>query len=187
MRRQPTYRYPHFVSAVNIEETDGKRYLLSLDLDLPGKEELLVILKNPSRANTEVSDKTVFNVCHYVYKNAQRYAVLQNTGRLLIANLIPHYLTDSHMLQRKKGELIDPRNLETIDTLCAQPNHVIVAWGNAPKGLHDTYEILKTRVMALLRQHQKKVFYVKQLSKAGNPRHGQVWGYKDPLLVWDDW
>ncbi|MEM1003387.1 MAG: DUF1643 domain-containing protein, partial [Bacteroidota bacterium] len=125
---------------------------------------------------------TVFNVCNYIYKNSTNSDTLKNIGGITIVNLMPHYLTDSSLLVKHKGHLIDKKNLGIIDNWCQQISKVIVAWGNHPKGLFDEYEFLKSQVNEILKVRKNEVFYVKQLSQAGNPRHGQVWGYKDPLL-----
>jgi hypothetical protein len=35
-----------------------------------------------------------------------------------------------------------------------------------------------------LTKNNNKFFYVDKLSKAGNPKHGQIWGYKDRLYTY---
>ena len=60
--KKPVYRYPSFVKKVELEKTGNKRFWLELVIDESKDESIVVILKNPSRANKEVSDKTVYNV-----------------------------------------------------------------------------------------------------------------------------
>ena len=182
MRKAPTYHYPEFISHIRIEATRHKRYLLRLELHNPYDKELLVILKNPSRANSTVSDKTVFNICNYIYRNKCGHEALQQVGRISIVNLMPHYLTDSNLLHTQKEGLMDSKNFETIDTLCRQITTVIIAWGNAPKGLDQTYKRMTSKVLTILGTRQNRVYCVKQLSAAGHPRHGQIWAYTDPLI-----
>ena len=165
-----------------MEGSNTKRYALYLELDNSASEPLLVILKNPSRATTQISDKTVYNVSNYIYKNHNKHEALKSIGSISIVNLMPHYQTHSHLLQKQSKTLVDSKNFETIDTLCRHINTVIIAWGNAPKGLDEPYERMKAKTLNILKTHKNRVYYVKQLSAAGNPRHGQVWAYKDPLI-----
>jgi len=165
-----------------MEGTSTKRYALHLELDNNASDSLLVILKNPSRATNQISDKTVFNVSNYIYKNNKTHTALSYVGSISIVNLMPQYQTHSHLLQKQSKNLYDPKNFETIDTLCRQINTVIIAWGNAPKGLDAIYEQMTVKTMNILQTHKNRVYYVKQLSAAGHPRHGQVWAYKDPLI-----
>ena len=76
-----------------MEGNNTKRYALHLELDNHASEALVVILKNPSRATTQVSDKTVFNVSNYIYKNQNKHEALRNIGSIFIVNLMPHYQT----------------------------------------------------------------------------------------------
>jgi hypothetical protein len=59
---KPTYKHPEFVlvTADKRIEKENKRLWLSLNIDKSATESLLVILKNPSRATKDISDKTVF-------------------------------------------------------------------------------------------------------------------------------
>jgi len=59
---------------------------------------------------------------------------------------------------------------------------VIVAWGGHPKGLIEEYEELKRKTIDILKRNENNVFYVDRLSKIGNPKHGQVWGYENKFL-----
>ena len=90
-RRKPVYKHPEFVTrteAKRIEE-ENKRLWLTITIDEKLKESVVVILKNPSRATKDISDKTVFNVTNYIHKNRVNYKQLKNTGTIIILNLIP--------------------------------------------------------------------------------------------------
>lgn len=78
--RKPAYEYPEFVSEVILKKDGEKRYWLTVRINSKNKESIIVILKNPSRATKEISDKTVFNVCTYIYRNQNKYSVLNNIG-----------------------------------------------------------------------------------------------------------
>jgi len=179
----PVYRYPDFITNVSLEKIDSKRYWLKLEFDESKKETIVVILKNPSRANKEVSDKTVYNVSSYIYKNRDKYPEFKYVGTIVILNLIPNYQTYSDQLEPLRNEIIDPENLAVIKQFTGQCNYVIIAWGNHPKGLYKEYEELKINVMDILSENNNKVFYVGKLSQSNNPKHGQVWGYKDALIL----
>ena len=158
MRKRPTYHYPKFIRQIRVEGTPHKRYQLNLELDNAHSKGVVVILKNPSRANTTVSDKTVYNVSNYIYKNTTKHKALERVGHISIVNLMPHYLTDSSLLQTKKGALMDCKNFETINTLCRQMTTVIIAWGNAPKGLDQTYQRMTSKVQTILSAQNNRVY-----------------------------
>ena len=180
--RKPIYKYPHFIKEVSLSKTDNKRYWLKLVFDETKKESIVIILKNPSKANKEISDKTVYNVSSYIYRNRHKHSVLSDIGSVIILNLIPHYQTYSKELRSLKSDIIDQVNLDTINRFTRQHSRVIIAWGNAPEGLFSQYEAIKNSVMNILSQNKNKVLYVDKLSKSGNPKHGQIWGYKDDLI-----
>jgi len=180
--KTPVYKYPDFVQNVELEKTDDKRFWLKLTIDETKKNSIVVILKNPSRANKEISDKTVYNVSNYIYRNQDKYDVLEDVGSLVIVNLIPHYQTYSSQLKELNNGVICTENLRAIDAVTKKNSTVIIAWGNHPAGLLKEYETLKKEVMNILSKNGNDIFYVDKLSAAGNPKHGQVWGYKNKLI-----
>ena len=178
---KPIYKYPGFVKKVELEKTDKKRFWLELVIDESKDENIVVILKNPSRANKEVSDKTVYNVSNYIYRNIEKYEVFSNVKSIIILNLIPHYQTYSNKLEVLKNEVICKDNLDTIKRITSQHSKTIIAWGNHPSGLYQEYEILKEQVMQIFTDNNNLVFFVDKFSKAENPKHAMVWGYCDTL------
>jgi hypothetical protein len=180
--RKPVYKYPEFVSEVNLRNNEKKRYWLNVTIDNGKKESIVVILKNPSRASKEISDKTVFNVCNYIYRNQNKYTELNDVGNVIILNLIPNYETYSHLLKNVQDEIIDQENLKTINDFCVKHNRVIIAWGNHPNGLYNEYQKLKSSTIKILQENKNEIFYVDKMSKDGNPKHGQIWGYKNELI-----
>lgn len=183
-KNKHTYKHPNFVLETSDKriESENKRLWLSLLIDKNAKESLLVILKNPSRATKNISDKTVFTVTNYVHKNRNKYSALKNIGTITIINLIPFYETYANQLVILGTKIIDKQNLDVINDLTLKHNKVIVAWGNHPKGLHKEYEELKQKTLDILKLNRNNVFYLDKLSKSGNPKHGQVWGYENELL-----
>jgi hypothetical protein len=183
---KPIYRHPHFVikTADKRIEKENKRLWLSLTINIKLKESLTVILKNPSRATKDISDKTVYTVTSYVHKNREKYPQLKNIGTVIILNLIPFYETYSELLAESNLKIIDKKNMQTINDLTLKHKNVIIGWGDHPKGLYKEYEELKKKALNTLKANKNNIFYVDKLSKNGNPKHGQVWGYDNKLLAY---
>jgi hypothetical protein len=183
-KAKPTYKHPSFIIETQDKriEKENKRLWLSLCMDKDAKESLLVILKNPSRATKEISDKTVFNVTNYVYKNRFKYSAFKNIGTIILINLIPFYETYAHQLVTLGNKIIDNQNSKTIKALTSKHKNVIIAWGDHPKGLYEQYEQLKNTTFDILKTNKNTIFYVDKLSIYGNPKHGQVWGYNNKLI-----
>ena len=179
---KPVYRYQDFITNISLDKTDSKRYWLKLVFDESEAQSIVVILKNPSRADKLVSDKTVYNVCNYIYKNRNKVTELRNIGSITILNLITHYQTYSDHLEPLQEQIIDPENLDTIHRFTRKSRNVIIAWGNHPRGIFREYEQLKIKVMDILSKNNNKVLYVDKMSNAGNPKHGQIWSYSDNLV-----
>jgi hypothetical protein len=181
---KPVYKHPDFITKTDDKriEKENKRLWLSLNIDSNLKETLLVILKNPSRATKDISDKTVYTVTSYVHKNREKYSPFKDIGTVIILNLIPFYQTYAELLATSNLNIIDKENIRTISDLTSKHKNVIIAWGNHPKGLYKEYEELKKTTFDNLKTNKNNVFYVDKLSKKGNPKHGQVWGYDNKLL-----
>lgn len=182
---KPIYKHPYFVIKTDDKRIvkENKRLWLSLNIDSNLKDSLLVILKNPSRATKDISDKTVYTVVSYVHKNREKYPQFKDIGTVIILNLIPFYQTYAELLATSNLNIIDKENLQTINELTSIHKNVIIAWGDHPKGLYKEYEELKKTTLDKLKENKNNVFYVDKLSKNGNPKHGQVWGYDNKLLA----
>lgn len=180
---KPVYKHPDFVIKADDKriEKENKRLWLSLIIDSNLKDSLIVILKNPSRATKDISDKTVYTVTSYVHKNKNKYPQFKNIGNVIILNLIPFYQTYAELLATSNFNIIDKENKQTINELTSKHKNVIIAWGDPPKGLYNEYEELKRATFDILKLNKNQVYYVDKLSKKGNPKHGQVWGYDDEL------
>jgi hypothetical protein len=179
--KKPVYKHQDFIVDKNYSRTDKKRFWLELTINKNCTENIIVIMKNPSRATLEVSDKTVYNVCNYIFLNKNNREELKNIGKIIILNLIPFYETYSKELIGLKEQIIDLENLEVIKKITSRDSTVIIAWGNHPSKLHKEYEIIKQKVLRILEVNNNEVYYVDKLSNTGNPKHGQIWGYFDKL------
>ena len=181
--KKPVYKHPEFVTTTAdrriIEQ--NKRLWLTLTIDETKNESIIVILKNPSRATKDISDKTVFTVTKYIYNNRSKYKQLKDIGTVIILNLIPFYETYSEKLVANSSGIIDRENLKTIQEFTSNHKTVIAAWGDHPNGLAAEYEELKNMVLQIIKDNKNDLYYVDKLSKKGNPKHGQVWGYGDLL------
>ena len=184
--RKPVYHHPEFVTKTEDKRVPEKRFWLKLTIDESKKENLVVILKNPSRATKDISDKTIFTVTNYVYKNRENYKELKNVGTIIILNLIPLYETYSENLQQISEKIVDKTNLKWIDRFCSENKNILIAWGNHPKGLRNEYEEIKEKVFKTFEKNNNSVFYVEKLSAQGNPKHGMVWAYNNPLLKFEN-
>lgn len=178
---KPIYKHQDFILEKKFKRTETKRYWLELTLDKKSKENIIVIMKNPSRATLEVSDKTVFNVCNYIFLNKNNRNEMKNIGKIIILNLIPYFETYSKELKTLKDKIVDLENLKFINTFTSENKKVIIAWGNHPTSLFNEYEILKKKVFKILSNNNNEIFYVDKLSKSGNPKHAQIWGYENEL------
>lgn len=181
---KPIYKHPSFIieTADKRIEEENKRLWLSLKIDNESHESIIVILKNPSRATKDISDKTVYNVVSYIYRNKNRFDYISNIGKIIITNLIPYYETYSDLLANSQLNVIDTENIVLIRELTSKHKNVIIAWGDHPKGLYNEYEDLKNSVLGILKENHNLVYYVDKFSLNGNPKHGQIWSYQDELI-----
>jgi hypothetical protein len=175
------YTYPKFAKVLRIHQAQGKRYRMEIEIDPTGSGTFVVIQKNPSRANAEVSDHTINRVLNYLYLNREKNACLRGVRRVVFLNLIPWYETYSDRLIEKEKELYDPKNLSVIAAYLSSGDPCIIAWGNPPKGLREAYKSLTGNVLALLSKHSNPLYHVGEFTRLGFPRHGQIWGYTDPM------
>ncbi|MEJ2583882.1 MAG: DUF1643 domain-containing protein [Robiginitalea sp.] len=175
------YTYPEFASVRSIRQEAGKRYRMDIEIGPEGDDTFVVIQKNPSRANAEVSDHTINRVLNYLYHNREKYACLQGIGKVVFLNLIPWYETYSDRLVKRDKVLSDSKNLRVIEACLSTGSPCIIAWGNPPRGLGKPYTALSEKVCNLLRKFSNPVYHVGSMTRLGYPRHGQIWGYHDPL------
>jgi hypothetical protein len=175
------YRHPNFVTNTDDFRIENKRYWLVLTIDDSKTDNIIVILKNPSMATKDVSDKTISNVTHYIERNSSLYKCLNNVGKITIANLIPLYETYSNKLKDVKSNIYDEENFKIINELTSKNKKVIIAWGDHPSGLYNEYQKLKELVFDILDKNKNDIYFVDKMSKTKNPKHAQTWGYTNEL------
>lgn len=183
-KRKPRYEHWEFVTdkKADIDIVNNKRYWLELTINENFIEKIIVILKNPSRATLEESDKTVNTVVQYVNKNREKYSELNKIGKIVILNLMPFYEPYSNKLQGIKS-VFDEKNMDILNKFCSKNKKVIIAWGNHPSGLFHEYQEIKAKVLEILVKNKNEVFFVRKENNSillfnKNPLHGQVWGYE---------
>lgn len=200
-----TFNYPDFIDTTLItgliDRDNNRRFLLSIPLKKETKNSLLVILKNPSCATTRECDVTINRIINYVYKNKSNY-LLKGIDKIQIVNLFACYETYSDSLKEIYDELgadclIGNDNISTDDESFIELNNdniiketvknaalIILAWGDSPKGIKPLYRRRVNQIKTFIRDlgMSSKTYYVASISKDGNPKHGQVWGYSDELI-----
>lgn len=186
--QKSSIKHPSFAPHPKGEVIGGKRYELVFEIDDRDKnKEILLIMKNPSFANEDIGDRTSNRTLNYIYKNVINSEVLEGIGKVTILNLIPIVDVDASNLQMNKSHIIDKKNIDLIKERCSQVNKVIIAWGDRPDGLYNEWEVLKKKVFEIFKENSNDVYFVKRMTGAGNPLHGQVWGYKDELINYNEY
>ncbi|KAF1084933.1 hypothetical protein SPSYN_01069 [Sporotomaculum syntrophicum] len=180
------YHYKSFVRKKDIvfkgDIENNYRYLLRIPLQNEGKK-VLVIMKNPSKANKEFSDLTIDRVLTFC--NSEGYSEVN------IINLYSYYSTDSGKIRGmiEDGQehiAIGTENNEIIKSLVNEVDEVIVAWGSNTFGLTRQYKSRIKQVINIIKG--KNLFYVQNCAGKGwYPRHAQVWSVNSGIkkYVWN--
>ena len=136
----PVYRYPSYVTnveTIDYQGTVARRSKLTIKLAREGVRQALFVMMNPSRATSEISDKTVNGVIKYTFEHSD---VLSSISRIVVLNLYTVYETASGQL----GSLVAqhgfefaagndrqsfPKNDELLSQEVNNSKFVIAAWG----------------------------------------------------------
>jgi len=184
---------PHFeqvnhgsVSAV-FSKDRRFRYLLEMQYghslydDIRNKK-AVVILKNPSAADSNAADSTIRKVETYIYHH------LDDVKQLSILNIFALRATDALELNQEyldhgEKEVVGPANDATIRTTVARADYVIVAWGNRSGINPQLYGERIGKVKRLISGvGPGKVFEVRSERETVQPLHGMMWGYNYGLV-----
>lgn len=161
------------------------RYLLSVNFTDASSIErpLVVIMKNPSCADENNSDRTVNNILKFAHEN--------NYTKVHILNLYSLYSTDSKKIKYlvngdKKLVAVGEDNDKVIKETIENVEDIIIAWGTSPKGMKRSY---KERVEEVLRFFKdKNLYYVlEDYHESLYPRHPQVWASDAADLKLEPW
>ena len=151
------YRYnEQFVKNVDdlLEPNGTRRYKLLINLNNSFQNKLLVIMMNPGKANTNISDRTVNFIINHIYSNNNQFRI----NKIIITNLYVYYEQKSQKLL----ELIEHHgksfiegtenaskfnNNKIIKNEIKKANYIIIAWGKPNCKTKEynrrVYEILK--------------------------------------------
>lgn len=120
-------KYPDFVNQnqITCQGANGYRFLLSIPFNgIFPKDQLAVIMKNPSSASEATCDQTISKVCNTAYYNGY--------SGVVILNLFPFRATEAPQVQRfyanKYYQPIMKANLKIIQKTCFNRD-VVFAWG----------------------------------------------------------
>lgn len=165
-----TYKYEDYVDINNIkiyEEMDceGESYRYSLFISFKeyiNDKNILVIMRNPSKANKEISDRTVNNVLSFCHFNLKYRGVY-------LYNLYPYCCTKPAGLKgffvKDRYESKMRKNTNYLGCLLKDVDSVIVAWGansNETKE-YDDYNITRS-ILEKLDKSKKDVYAMRFIS-----------------------
>lgn len=192
-------KYPDFVDIDNVVEVGDAyfRYSLSIPFLSPkGKDELFVILKNPSTATSKNADVTISKVCNVAYNS--KYS------KVTVFNLFPFRATDAtELLNYKSNKYYDyhfDKTMQKNKNIISEKTvgkDVLIAWGNNSIGT-EADSLYDESIFKLMESiSPKSLYYVKsyncEMKKVdGNdvdveivyPMHGQCWNNDSSLNIY---
>jgi hypothetical protein len=172
---EQVYKYKAFVDKDGIifkgDIESSIRYLLTIPLKNKSNKKVLVIMKNPSKANYQISDLTIDRVLTFC--NGENYSEVN------IMNLYSYYSTVSKKIADliRKGHMVtavgkDNDNIMT--STLSKVDDVIVAWGSNTFGCTKEYKNRIRQVINIIKN--KHLYYVEANNGNGwYPKHAQVW------------
>jgi hypothetical protein len=175
------YQYKDYIDKnlieVHLNTDENLRYLIKVPLINNGNKTVLVIMKNPSKADNIQSDMTINNVLNF--------ASMYNYRVVYIMNLYSYYSTDPDMIgnlvrNNKEHFAIGEKNDEILKNVVNKVDEVIVGWGSDSFGCTKKYKDRIRTVTEIIRN--KELFYVQSIGgRNWYPRHPQVWHMKSNL------
>lgn len=184
-------KYPAFVNQSQIKQQGSNGYRFLLKIPFNGsftKSELVVILKNPSAANTINCDRTISKVCNTAHYNGY--------SGVIILNLFPFRATNATHVQTfyalSNYNSIMNVNLRIIQKTCLS-HDVVFAWGTDTikgTGVFSNYynnaiqnitSTITTRTFYALRCNCNKICSAPHHSLIRYPLHGLRWCNRSSL------
>lgn len=153
------------------------RYLLKIPLKSSENKKILVIMKNPSKANKYISDLTIDRVLTFCHD--------EGYSEVNIMNLYSYYSSSPKEIGNliENGEIntaIGEDNDNIMINLMGEINDVIVAWGTNTFNHTKEYKNRIKQVIDIIKD--KNLYYVESISGKGwYPRHAQVWSVKSGI------
>lgn len=178
------FLYKDYVKKDDIQiETDlssNLRYLLEVPLINNTNKSVLVIMKNPSKADQYESDRTINNVLKFC--NSKQYS------KVYIMNLYSYYSTDPNAIAEliKSGQemlAIGRENDRILQQTSEKVNDVIVAWGSNTFNCTEKYKKRIKRVTNIIKG--KEISYVESISECRwYPKHAQIWSVNHDIQMY---
>ncbi|MFL8710898.1 DUF1643 domain-containing protein [Clostridioides sp. GD02377] len=165
---------------------ENERFLLQIPYNKNKiyNKKVTIIMKNPSYANANRSDKTTNKVISYIYDK------FKDVGVLSIVNLFTIITPKSDELKNfieYNNSVSWKRNKEIIKNECSNSNYIIFAWGDEVVPEHRDRE---NEVLKIVKELKKQPYCINTLTKKGFPRHPLINKnmdfnfYKDELKRW---
>lgn len=180
-QKAQVYEYKEFVNKNDIrfigDIKNNKRYLLEIPLQNEGIKNVLVILKNPSKANKSVSDLTIDRVLTFCHN--------EGYSKVYIMNLFSYYSTEPDGITQlindgRFDDAVGDKNNQILKETLDVVDEVIVAWGG--NSINRKYYYMKRIKDVINLIKAKNLFYVQSVSKDGYyPCHAQVWSVKKAI------
>ena len=187
-----TIKYPCFVkqSGITCQGSNGYRFLLTIPFNgFFQKNEMVVIMKNPSSASITTCDRTISKVCHTAYNNGY--------SGVIILNLFPYRATIATDVQffycKDNYHRIMEINLKIIKKVCTARD-VVFAWGkDSVKGRRIFPDYYDKAVQAVTSTITSNTYYAmrctckyKHCSSQNHPSiryplHGLAWSNNSTL------
>jgi len=148
------------------------RFTISIPFKNPsGNNTALVIMKNPSKANKSVSDRTINSLINKCYS--------ENYSSIIVMNIFPYYSTPASgvkkFIKNPAYNKIMQRNLVKLSKKLNCCTDIIIAWGTETIGCgKKLYNDEISKIINLIQESGKKILAVKQ--KSSYPRHPLKWG-----------
>ncbi|MED4229505.1 DUF1643 domain-containing protein [Neobacillus cucumis] len=156
---------------IKVDTKNDLRYVLKVPLKNKTNKKILVIMKNPSKADREESDHTINNVLKFCYS--------EGFSTVYIMNLYSFYSTKpkgiAALINNNQESLaIGKDNDRYLKKILQIVNEVIVAWGGNTFGCTERYKSRIEQVTRIIKG--KNLYYVESKSECNwYPRHAQVW------------
>lgn len=157
MIKKSNCKYPNYVNKIECFAIHNLRvrFLLTIETNCAQNRSILVVMKNPSKANQFQSDKTINNVIKNLY--------LQY-NKIYIANLFPYYSTKANGLLAYFDD--DNQTIQFFNKLIIQKyslmvNDILIGWGTNTIGMKQKdYDSIIYEIMQILQKSRKNLYYV---------------------------
>jgi hypothetical protein len=162
-----TYEYPDFVDKEKIDMDagviEGTNFKWRSVLIIPfkgakkkKKKVITFLMKNPSIANKIWTDKTIYNVLHYVKRLGEVDERFTHITEVRILNLYPIYSTDStklfEIIKAINGyRLIHEKNEEDIVGYLSDSDYIVPSWGKKPNNIKGRINPYQKRAVEMLK------------------------------------